>query len=449
MAYIKEEAQPETPYMKEEEQEYEIITFPLTVSVKSEEDKGPSQEKKSNKTHKNPLYGETIFLSGLRKKTFCFRFTSRLHATLAYSRQACSTFENPSSDPKRSLQVFSSDKHRNVTEKNLPSEKHNPTHVTQEKESGMSYIKEEAQQKTNYMKEEEQKDEITTFPLPVSVKTEENRSPSQESSGEKLASSSSFQHLTTKDITEDDLPLEKHKPTHVTREESEQYIKEEAQPETNYMEEEQKDEITPFPLTVSVKTEEEEGQSKESRGAKPASGNSFQDLTINGEGCSQPDSLIAPLSDSDNVTSHSTETNTDEEDVDFDPKSSKSSKKSLLEKDTKECTGGKPFACSLCDKRFCLKKHLTRHTNTHTREKRYVCTCCGKRFAEKGELNNHTRIHTGEKPFACSLCDKRFCWKQQLTIHARTHTGEKPFACSICDKKFSQKGHLTSHTRTH
>ncbi|XP_057692660.1 uncharacterized protein LOC130916170 isoform X2 [Corythoichthys intestinalis] len=44
MPYMKQEAEPETPYIKEEEEEDEISKSPMTVRVKSEEDKGPSEE---------------------------------------------------------------------------------------------------------------------------------------------------------------------------------------------------------------------------------------------------------------------------------------------------------------------------------------------------------------------------------------------------------------------
>ena len=34
------------------------------------------------------------------------------------------------------------------------------------------------------------------------------------------------------------------------------------------------------------------------------------------------------------------------------------------------------------------------------------------------------RTHTGEKPYACSMCPKRFCEKGQVTRHERTHTAQ-------------------------
>ncbi|XP_057716985.1 oocyte zinc finger protein XlCOF6-like [Corythoichthys intestinalis] len=147
-------------------------------------------------------------------------------------------------------------------------------------------------------------------------------------------------------------------PTQVLQEEM-LYIKKESEPEIpNIKEEEQEDEITKFPMTVSVKIEEDEGPNE---AAEPSGDSSFHHLKPKGEGRSQPDGLLAPLSDSDDVTSHSSDTDTNEEDVDFDPKCSKSSNKSSLERGAKECTGGKSFGCSHCDTSFSQKRLLAKH----------------------------------------------------------------------------------------
>ncbi|XP_057709153.1 zinc finger protein 40-like isoform X2 [Corythoichthys intestinalis] len=218
------------------------------------------------------------------------------------------------------------------------------------------------------------------------------------------------------DVTGEDFHPEKQAPFHIKQEPEMPDIKQ-AEPETfRIKEEEQEDEITNFPMNVSVKSEEDD---IENGAAKPSSDSSFHYLTTKGEGQSQPDGLLAPLSDSDDITSHSSDFNTDEEDDDFGRNASKSLNKSSLTRDAKECAGGKPFACSVCD----------------------------KRYSKKGYLDIHTKTHTKGNSFACSFCEKIFCWKYLLTRHTRMHTGERPFACSLCGQRFTQKGHLVLHTK--
>ncbi|XP_057690943.1 zinc metalloprotease ZmpB-like [Corythoichthys intestinalis] len=171
-----------------------------------------------------------------------------------------------------------------VTIKDLHPKKQDPLHVKQE-ELEMPYIKQEEEPETPSITEGQ--DEIPKFPMIVSVKSEDDEGPSKESRAAKPASDSYFQHLTAKgggqsqpeDVMVEDLHPEKHVPPNVKQEESEMpCIKQEAEPETPSVKEEQEDEIPKFPTTVSVKSEEDEGPSKESRAAKLASSSLFQHL---------------------------------------------------------------------------------------------------------------------------------------------------------------------------
>ncbi|XP_054644026.1 oocyte zinc finger protein XlCOF22-like [Dunckerocampus dactyliophorus] len=222
-----------------------------------------------------------------------------------------------------------------------------------------------------------------------------------------------------------------------------------------------------LPLTgVSVKTEDHEDKpqlhhspSEEKREAEPSSSSSTQHMTTEADGDhrggSQADNLLAPLSDSDDITSHSPE----DEDNDYNQESLSSDTDCegdmMTHTDNKhsECskkkTGKRRFNCSVCAKRFSFKRCLTRHMRTHTGEKLFSCSDCGKSFTRNSDLKKHMRIHTGEKPFTCSDCGKSFNQRATMVLHMRTHTGEKPFSCSKCNKSFTQKIQMLSHMKTH
>ncbi|XP_030050624.1 zinc finger protein 2 homolog [Microcaecilia unicolor] len=123
--------------------------------------------------------------------------------------------------------------------------------------------------------------------------------------------------------------------------------------------------------------------------------------------------------------------------------------RSQLKIDEKFHKGQKPFKCFECDKYFNGTRNLRLHERTHTGEKLYQCSECEKCFSKKDKLQLHKMTHTGEKPFKCSECDKCFSQKGNLRLHKMTHTGEKPFKCSECEKCFSGKRNLRLHEMTH
>ncbi|XP_077375751.1 uncharacterized protein LOC144032149 [Festucalex cinctus] len=202
-------------------------------------------------------------------------------------------------------------------------------------------------------------------------------------------------------------------------------------------EEEEEADIAELPLTcVPFKSEDDEQQSQllhhqseQSRWMQPPSSSSSQRVTTEGDGDhrgeSQADSLLAPLSDGGNKTSHT-------------------------KGDTAWHTNNTKFKCSQCDKTFGTKYTLARHMKSHTAGKEYwKCSQCGRTLGDRRNLRRHMMVHTGEKPFMCSVCGKRFSQKANLITHTRTHTGEKPFSCSLCSKRFGDRSALIQHRKTH
>ncbi|XP_061742347.1 gastrula zinc finger protein XlCGF8.2DB-like [Nerophis ophidion] len=197
------------------------------------------------------------------------------------------------------------------------------------------------------------------------------------------------------------------------------------------------------------------------------------------------DMSLAPLSDSDETTSHSSDTDDDDDDdSDEDCKDANTpltcshcdktfKYPSKLIRDMRTYTGekpfscsaygdyvtqrqhsradagGKPYSCSICHKSCADQSSLGVHMRTHTGEKPFLCTVCGKGFAQSGNLKNHVRIHAGEKPFSCLVCGKGFAQSGNLQSHMRTHTGQKPFSCPRCDKRVRDRSSLAKHMRTH
>ncbi|XP_061669688.1 zinc finger and SCAN domain-containing protein 22-like [Syngnathoides biaculeatus] len=183
-------------------------------------------------------------------------------------------------------------------------------------------------------------------------------------------------------------------------------------------------------------------------------------LKRQGEGGSQSHSFLAPLSDSDDITSHSSDYDDDDDDDDED-EHVKGDVTAYADKHVRCCHCDKTFdngsllkahtkthaprSSSFCGKTFHEKTHLRLHTRTHAESKPFGCSLCDKSFSQRSSLTAHMRIHTGERPFACLLCGKRFTQNSNLTRHIRTHTGEKPFSCSVCDKRFNEKYTVKRH----
>ncbi|PHZ11043.1 uncharacterized protein RHIMIDRAFT_186678, partial [Rhizopus microsporus ATCC 52813] len=56
---------------------------------------------------------------------------------------------------------------------------------------------------------------------------------------------------------------------------------------------------------------------------------------------------------------------------------------------------------------------------------------------------------TGERPFACSICDKRFSRPDSLQTHLKTHSNVRPYACFSCGKAYFHSRSLRKHAKVH
>lgn len=109
-----------------------------------------------------------------------------------------------------------------------------------------------------------------------------------------------------------------------------------------------------------------------------------------------------------------------------------------------------PFICNFCPFRTINRQVLIQHIKeSHDNERPFICTLCNKGFCRRSDLKKHTIVHTGVRPFSCSVCSKSFSRNTNLTKHMRIHSGIKPHVCQKCPKSFTTYADLIRHQRAH
>ncbi|KAM9323860.1 zinc finger and BTB domain-containing protein 9 [Gastrophryne carolinensis] len=75
--------------------------------------------------------------------------------------------------------------------------------------------------------------------------------------------------------------------------------------------------------------------------------------------------------------------------------------------------------------------------------KKFGCMC-GKRFAVKPKRDRHIMLTFSMRPFGCSVCNKKFKLKHHLTEHMKTH-GSNLYSCEDCGRKFRVESCYQKH----
>lgn len=112
--------------------------------------------------------------------------------------------------------------------------------------------------------------------------------------------------------------------------------------------------------------------------------------------------------------------------------------------------GMRVYQCYICKKLLSSPSEVNKHMRNHVpTEKKIKCDECGKKFLDKYRLKLHKIIHTGVKEFECPFCYKRFVYKSNCDQHVRIHYRLKPYRCDQCSFATSHSSHLKRHKRTH
>ncbi|XP_037105986.1 zinc finger protein Xfin-like isoform X2 [Syngnathus acus] len=160
---------------------------------------------------------------------------------------------------------------------------------------------------------------------------------------------------------------------------------------------------------------------------------------------SEPESLFAPLSDSDMSDSSADDPN------DNSSVSGATSKNSEGEANGSKRAGdnARRIACSFCEKTYMREHHLLRHVRSHhqgasseSKAGEGSQACDGKREPRKMKKKSKGNKKRQEciKNLKCSHCKKRFEQMSQLTQHLVSRN-----SCHVCDEKFCFPEEMREH----
>ncbi|XP_077420898.1 uncharacterized protein LOC144051023 [Vanacampus margaritifer] len=223
---------------------------------------------------------------------------------------------------------------------------------------------------------------------------------------------------------------------HIKEEPEHRYVKEEPEhhcvkveeePDHPHIKEEAEEyDVTRFHSIGEVKPLKSKGEHKaksgENSGAEPPSSSSSHHMTTESDGdhCRGPqvNSLLAPPSDDDDVTSHSSDTdNLAPSSDDNNAMSHSSDTDSLTPSDDDGVTShtSETDTDTDNDEPFC--SDMTYNADDQSRE----CSHCGQSFVLLSLLKIHMRIHAREKCYTCSVCGKKFS-SDDLDLRHRFHS---------------------------
>lgn len=104
------------------------------------------------------------------------------------------------------------------------------------------------------------------------------------------------------------------------------------------------------------------------------------------------------------------------------------------------------YPCTLCDKKFNVKKYLKSHISTVHERNRLPCRYCSITYDRNYKLNNHIEsAHGIQVRFVCDVCVTTYNSQDKLDVHMARHNQPHEMECGRCLTAFTSKNLLDSH----